>query len=575
MGKVISECWGIPIRAVMALLGLLLIQQPSEVAASTCGVRRLSPMGLVTKGIIAEPGDWPWHVALFAHMKSAKPEYKCGGSIISQHFVLSAAHCIKEPNPDHYFLKAGIHHLNNDNDTSVIVYNLFEIILHPKYDRHTFYNDIALMRPDRAISFASFSIFPICLWPSHNATLIDVLSRSGIAVGFGFDETHRISETLQQASMKVIEKQQCIEQLPEHVRFLPQDAGKMCAIGTESGANVCSGDSGGGLYFAKDQVWYLRGIVSAAARRDLDTGEATCNAALPATYTDVAQYTTWINAHQQLVDQRNLLKLEECGVARNSEVQDEMKKPVFNQYPWNALLEFRQLDKVQTHLVCSGILIHPRYVLAVGHCVEGVFSNYKLQSVRLGEYNIRSVEDADPNAPATTITSQSVDIEQVFFHPNYNKPQYANNLALLKLKHNADTSKPNIKPICLPAVDDYKETFLTVSGWKRNKLVFPKMERDAMNLTSSITCRSEYEKLGVVLPPTEDVLCAVYKTRPKGHCHNYATGSPLQYIKRVDKVPRYFLAGLMVFSFPHCRAEGSEMFVNLERASDWIKDTVK
>uniref|UniRef100_A0A182SAQ3 Peptidase S1 domain-containing protein n=1 Tax=Anopheles maculatus TaxID=74869 RepID=A0A182SAQ3_9DIPT len=174
-------------------------------------------MGLVTKGIKAERGDWPWHAALFARGKTiAKPEYKCGGSIISENFILSAAHCIQEPNPERYFVKVGLYQLYNDTDPNVEIYNLFEIILHPKYDSRKFYNDIALMRPDRVISFATFVVFPICLWPAHNPTLIDVLSKSGIAVGFGFDESHRISETLQQASMKVIEKQRCIEQLPEH-----------------------------------------------------------------------------------------------------------------------------------------------------------------------------------------------------------------------------------------------------------------------------------------------------------------------------------------------------------------------
>uniref|UniRef100_A0A182KAN2 Peptidase S1 domain-containing protein n=1 Tax=Anopheles christyi TaxID=43041 RepID=A0A182KAN2_9DIPT len=574
MGKVISERWGIPTLLGALLPVLLFIQQPPEIGSSTCGVRRLAPVGLIMKGVNAEPGDWPWHVALFGlNSQKAKPDYMCGGSIISQNFVLSAAHCIKDPNPDRYFLKAGLYHLYNDTDPNVVLYNLFEIILHSKYDSRNFYNDIALLRPDRVISLTP-DVFPICLWPAQSSTLIDVLSQSGIVVGFGFDETHRISETLQQASMKVIEKQQCIEQLPEHVRYLPQDVGKMCAIGSEPGTNVCSGDSGGGLYFAKEQVWYLRGIVSAAARRGLDSGKATCDAALPATYTDVAQYTSWIKAHQRIVDQRNLLKLEDCGMVRNSEVQDEMQKPVFNQYPWNVLLEFRQLDKMQTHLVCSGVLVHPRFVLTVGHCVEGVFSNYNLKSVRLGEYNIRTEEDSDPNDSSTKITYQSVDIEQVLFHPGYNKPLYANNLALIKLKHNADTSKTNIKPICLPSIDDYKETSLTLSGWKRNKYIFPTQERDAMNLSSSAACRSEYEKLGIYLPDSEDALCAVYKGRAKGHCHNYATGSPLQYIKRVDKVPRYFLAGLMVFNFPNCRAEGSEMFVNLASACDWIKDTV-
>uniref|UniRef100_A0A182QTU2 Peptidase S1 domain-containing protein n=1 Tax=Anopheles farauti TaxID=69004 RepID=A0A182QTU2_9DIPT len=578
MGKVISECWGIPVRVMVLLLLLPLpaiVQQRTDAATlPACGVRRLSPMGLLTKGVKVEPGDWPWHVALFSRGPANKHEYKCGGSIISENFAVSAAHCFVETNPEKYFLKAGAYQLYNESDPYIVKYNLYEIILHPLYDQRRFSNDIALMRPDRVISFESNVISPICVWGSQQQSTINVLVQSGIAVGFGFNEHQQISETLQQASMNVVERQQCISQLPERDRFLAEDAGKICAIGTISGANVCSGDSGGGLYFAKDGVWYLRGIVSAASRKDLDTGDSTCNSALPATFTDVANYNVWIDANQQIVDERNLLKLEDCGAALHSDVQDESNKPVFNQYPWNALLEFQQPNKSLLQLVCSGVLVHPRYVLTVGHCVDGIFSSYKLKSVRLGEYNIRTTEDSDPKVPGVTTTHQSIEVVQIIFHPNFNRPLYSNNFALLKLKYNADTSKPNIAPICLPSMDDYKESSLTVSGWKRNKFVFPKVERDAMNLTAPDLCREAYRKIGVSLPASADVLCAVQKTRPSGQCQNYATGSPLQYIKWVDKVPRYFLAGMMMFNFPHCRQDGSEMFMNLANAGGWMKSTI-
>ncbi|XP_053675618.1 polyserase-2-like [Anopheles nili] len=577
MEKVISASRGIPVLFTLLLMLLSRVCQHNAAASAfTCGIRRLAPMGLVTKGIQAQQGDWPWHVALFQRGKAVKALYKCGGSIISENFVLTAAHCIEHPDPEQYLLKAGLHYLNNDSDPDVVLYNVFEIILHPKYDNMKYYNDISLIRPDRVISFTTSTIFPICLWPAQKSTVIDILRTSGIAVGFGFDENHRTSEILQQASMQVIEKQRCIEQLPEHVRYLPQHVGKLCAIGTETGANVCSGDSGGGLFFAKDSVWYLRGIVSAAARKDLDNGKFSCNAALPATYTDVSEYVQWIEAHQKIVDQRNLLKLEECGVALHSDVANETLKPIFNQYPWNVLLEFRQNEKSPVHLVCSGVLVHPRYVLTVGHCLQGIHNSYNLKSVRLGEYNIRTLEDVNPDAPnATPTTTQSVDIERIIFHTSFHQPYYANNLALLKLKHNADTSKPNIMPICLPSMDDYKESFLTLSGWKRNKNVFPRMERSAMNLTSTTECREAYEKLGVRLPQSEDALCAIYDTQLMARCHNYASGSSLQYIKRVDKQPRYFLAGLLAFNFPFCRQNGSEMFVNLNDASEWIKKEIK
>ncbi|XP_058123160.1 CUB and peptidase domain-containing protein 1-like [Anopheles ziemanni] len=567
MGKVISNWRGF----FCVFVGLLLPAGPAHsVPIEGCGVRKLDAIGLIVKGQDARPGDWPWHVAIYDGKNTKTPTYACGGSIISEYFVLTAAHCFQEPNPVRYSFKTGVHLLNSDIDT--INYALFEIIIHPKFDRKL-YNDIALLRPENKIVFKSTNVWPICLW-SEEANVINVLQVSGISVGFGFNENHEVSNLLQQAAMNLTARQRCIEMMPDHLDYLAQDEGKICAVGKESGSSVCSGDSGGGLYYANDKVWYLRGIVSAGARKDLGNGQTSCDTSLPATYTDVAKYRPWIDAHEKILDERNLLKDDSCGEVRNDNITDEGKKPIFNQYPWNALLEFREAGKPQTHLVCSGVLIHPRYVLTVGHCLDGILRGFSLASVRLGEFNLRTTNDTDPAVPGEATTTQSVDVETYYRHPKINQPMYSNDWALVKLKHDASLSKHNIRTICLPSLDDFKETSLTLTGWKRNKFVFPKLERDTMNLSSPVQCRDEYKKLGINLPATDDMVCAFHKDQPKANCNNYATGSPLQYIKVVDKKPRYFLAGLMVLNFPFCRMNGSEVFVSLTGASEWIKKTV-
>uniref|UniRef100_A0AAG5D363 Peptidase S1 domain-containing protein n=1 Tax=Anopheles atroparvus TaxID=41427 RepID=A0AAG5D363_ANOAO len=567
MGKVISER-----RGFLCLFAALLFAGAAQSEPDTnCGVRQLDAIGLVVKGENAQPGDWPWHVALYDEKEKGSPQYSCGGSIISKYFVLTAAHCFVEPNPVRYWFKAGVHQLNLETDT--VRYALFEIILHPKFNRKL-YNDIALLRPERTIEFIPSRVHPICLW-SEPASAIDMLRQTGISVGFGFNEDHNISNVLQQATMNVTERKRCIEVMPPHLHYLAQDEGKICAIGSISGSSVCSGDSGGGLYFQTGKVWYLRGIVSAGARKEVGDGKTSCDTSLPATYTDVMKYKPWIAAHEKILDERNLLKDDKCGVVRNANITDEAAKPVFNQYPWNALLEFRENGKSQIHLVCSGVLIHRRFVLTVGHCIDGILSGFRLASVRLGEFNIRTTEDSDPSAPERKTVTQSVDVEAIIRHPSLNQPMYSNDLALVKLKHDADTGKENIQPICLPSLDDFKESSLTLSGWKRNKYVFPTLERNTMNLSAVTECRAEYKALGINLPTTDDVVCAIYKQLPKPNCNNYASGSALQYIKIVDKKPRYFLAGLMVLNFPFCRMNGSEVFVNLNSAAEWIKSTVK
>uniref|UniRef100_A0A182I636 Uncharacterized protein n=1 Tax=Anopheles arabiensis TaxID=7173 RepID=A0A182I636_ANOAR len=60
-----------------------------------CGERMVKRKGLVKGGYSTQPGDWPWHVALYHRgINSAGFEYACGGSIVHRYMVVTAAHCV-------------------------------------------------------------------------------------------------------------------------------------------------------------------------------------------------------------------------------------------------------------------------------------------------------------------------------------------------------------------------------------------------------------------------------------------------------------------------------------------------
>lgn len=119
----------------------------------------------------------------------------------------------------------------------------------------------------------------------------------GTVVGWGFDETGKVTEALTQAKMPVVSKETCIYSFPEfYSKFTTQ---KTYCAGFRNGTSVCNGDSGGGMVFMKQggsrysPVFQLRGLVSISVALQ---NESKCDATHYVVFTDVAQYLDWIRA---------------------------------------------------------------------------------------------------------------------------------------------------------------------------------------------------------------------------------------------------------------------------------------
>uniref|UniRef100_A0A670K3S4 Peptidase S1 domain-containing protein n=1 Tax=Podarcis muralis TaxID=64176 RepID=A0A670K3S4_PODMU len=99
--------------------------------------------------------SWPWQVSILY-----RDQPICGGALIAEKWVLSAAHCF--PNQTtHSDVVLGAYQLLNTSSNTVTS-DIQQIILHPTYDSDSSRGDIALVELKSPVSFTKY-ILPICL----------------------------------------------------------------------------------------------------------------------------------------------------------------------------------------------------------------------------------------------------------------------------------------------------------------------------------------------------------------------------------------------------------------------------
>ncbi len=111
-------------------------------------------MSKIVGGSIAKVGDWGWQVAfnIFGSLS-------CGGSLINENWVVTAAHCIVYgPTASYYDVAIGVNNRNKP-DTWSITRKASKIIVHEKYSDRTLFNDIALLKMSVSNSYLYYFYF--------------------------------------------------------------------------------------------------------------------------------------------------------------------------------------------------------------------------------------------------------------------------------------------------------------------------------------------------------------------------------------------------------------------------------
>lgn len=130
-------------------------------------------------GTEATRNQFPYQVAFFVYTRDGQSV--CGGSVLSNNFVLSAAHCfILFESAD---LLAGIHNIITDQPTYELEVYPSDIINHAQYNGVTHLNDIAIVRTNRKPIIYSAAIQPLPL-ASRSMASTDLTNSLGKIAGW-------------------------------------------------------------------------------------------------------------------------------------------------------------------------------------------------------------------------------------------------------------------------------------------------------------------------------------------------------------------------------------------------------
>ncbi|XP_023370651.1 coagulation factor XI isoform X4 [Otolemur garnettii] len=231
----------------------------------------------VVGGTTSAHGEWPWQVAL--HVTSPTQRHLCGGSIIGNQWILTAAHCLYGlESPKLLRVYSGI--LNQSEiKEDTLFFGVQEIIIHDQYKMAESGYDIALLKLETRMNYTD-SQRPICL-PSKGDQ--HVIYMDCWVTGWGYRKLRdKIQNTLQKAKVPLMTNEDC------QLRYRRQKiTNKMiCAGYKEGGKDACKGDSGGPLSCKHDEVWHLVGITS--------WGEGCAQRERPGVYTNVVEFVDWI-----------------------------------------------------------------------------------------------------------------------------------------------------------------------------------------------------------------------------------------------------------------------------------------
>ncbi|XP_035504316.1 mast cell protease 1A [Scophthalmus maximus] len=220
---------------------------------------------LIVGGRDAAPHSRPYMASL-----QVRGQQNCGGALVREDFVLTAAHCAI---PMSYSVVLGADSLSGNEPTKQ-EFRSVKSIPHPSYDGHS--NDIMLLKLDRRAQLTK-EVQLISLKTDRVRTASQCITAGWGDVG----DNNTLPNRLQEVNVTILPQLTC----GRRWRLVPITRSMVCGVGARVFQGFCSGDSGGPLVCDGAAA----GVVSFSGRRCGDPR-------FPDVYTRVSSFSEWITS---------------------------------------------------------------------------------------------------------------------------------------------------------------------------------------------------------------------------------------------------------------------------------------